>query len=201
MNFGSVAFFGSCAVYGVGDPDGLGYVQRIRHRWEAEPQDIKVFNHGVVDETSHGLVNRIGAEVDARMPDVVIIQAGLHDAMRTGAAHHPTAVPVDAFQKNIVEILKLLDGKKIGLISDVPVNDTSRPQRDESYYGNDDIVLFKEVLRKVSAEYDIPFLDLFAQVYSVGDHRGFLNDSGLYMNERGHEFVANTVVTFLKDEF
>ncbi|MDA0866715.1 MAG: GDSL-type esterase/lipase family protein, partial [Cyanobacteria bacterium] len=82
---------GDSLVYGYGDPEGGGWVERLRRRWlQPETPGHAVYNLGVRGDGVKLVAQRLDSEfryrgeLRNRLPDVVMLSVGVNDSARVG---------------------------------------------------------------------------------------------------------------------
>jgi lysophospholipase L1-like esterase len=98
-----IVVIGGSTVHGQGDPDGGGFVARLRRWHETLIVDSnRVFNLGIGGDGVCEMLARGPGECRVRRPDLIILYPGLNDTRRVGG---PDAPPQHSFE-SIRETLK-----------------------------------------------------------------------------------------------
>ena len=77
-----IVAFGASSIHGVGDPEGGGFVGRLRAWHESQHEKNLVFNLGVPGDMTAGMLTRFIPEVKFRSPDLILFYFGLNDVRR-----------------------------------------------------------------------------------------------------------------------
>jgi len=62
----NILIFGDSITWGAYDPEQGGWATRLRNYFEAKNHDVDVYNLGISDDITSGLLNRVEAEVKSR---------------------------------------------------------------------------------------------------------------------------------------
>lgn len=204
---GSIAFFGASSVYGIGDPEQGGYVQRVRQWYDKKRINGVIYNLGIPAENTNFLVKRFSQEVSRRNPELSVLHIGANDAFRKGSETAPHAVSIEQFAKNVEFLIE--KGKKLGnvaLLTPVPVDETCNPhgfpnEKKDGYYLNLDIEEYLSVLRQIVASTKTKCIDLWDEWQGLENEGELLARDGLHLSIAGHEKVARSVIRFLAIDY
>lgn len=188
---------GDSIVYGFGDPEGGGWVERLRRywMWPDSPGHV-IYNLGIrgdhVRQVTQRLENefRYRGELRNRVPDVIILSLGLNDSARLGRTngHHFTKFEVfEAELANLLDRAQLLC--PVLFVGMVPVNETRMPFLDCFYYSHADQYRYKEATRLACQARMIPYLDIFDLWQNRGANwwRLQLCQDGVHPNVSGYQ--------------
>jgi lysophospholipase L1-like esterase len=82
---------GDSLIYGFGDPEGGGWIERLRRRWMSpQGEDHALYNLGVRGDRVRQVSQRLKTEfrhrgeLRHRVPDAIILSVGLNDSARLG---------------------------------------------------------------------------------------------------------------------
>jgi len=190
--------FGDSITYGRGELPSLGWVGRLQKDFQDE--DHKgVYNLGIPGDTSVGLKKRISVECELRCRRVhpshykVVIAIGMNDLKSSD--DFKTQVSIGDFRKNVVDCIDfaLEHADEVFLFGITTVNEMITMDWEGSAFTNTDILEYNRVLKEISSEKGIKFLDLFD---SIEDIRGDLSD-GLHPNSSGYDKMYARVKEFL----
>ncbi|HUC38771.1 MAG TPA: GDSL-type esterase/lipase family protein [Candidatus Acidoferrum sp.] len=205
-----VLVFGDSITYGAWDNNG-GWVQRLR-----EPIDIKnlvdadvayfVYNLGVVDETSTGILKRLELEMAARryvneeQERIVLFNFGLNDSALIKEKEH--RVPKKQFEENLIKLIELAkkDADKVIFIGPTPVDESrANPTAwdPDKGYQNKYVREYNEIIQRVCKIKNIPFLEVFDKMLRL-EYTSLLED-GLHLSPAGHLVLYEFVRKFLED--
>jgi lysophospholipase L1-like esterase len=197
-----VVALGDSLIYGYGDPEGGGWVERLR-RQALSPERLGpiVYNLGVRGDTILHVLQRFEAEfrqrgeLRNRMPDRLILSVGVNDSARLGRVTGRHLVPFSDFQAALAELLdrasQLCPTVFIGM---VPVDEQKMPFLDALYFNHEDQYLYKEATRLACQERQIPYLDTFEIWRQRGHWADLLCSDGLHPNVQGYETLLDDIV-------
>ena len=188
---------GDSTVYGFGDPEGGGWVERLRRRWMLpNSPGHALYNLGVRGDGVQNVAHRLDAEFRCRgelrnqVPDLIVLSVGINDSARLGKAHGRHFTDLDIFRH---EIEKLLDHARVLcpvlFVGMMPVDSSRMPFAGCLYYNHADQHLFKNTTQAACKERNIPYLDIFDLWLSRGDlwWRSHLSPDGLHPNSLGYK--------------
>lgn len=189
-----IVAIGASVCEGGVDPEGGGFVGRLRKWREGEDQHNHVYNLGISGETSKQILKRLLVESRPRRPDLVIFQSGLNDSKRVGSRSAEADVPIDQFKKNIEKII--VQARSIAdlfFISVYPIDGskTTPVSWENSYYLFDDVKVYMQITRKICKEKMVPYVDIFNK-WLKEDYKKYLHD-GLHANSRGHKVIFKEI--------
>jgi lysophospholipase L1-like esterase len=199
-----IVALGDSLVYGFGDPEGGGWVERLRRRW-MQPQGSghALYNLGIRGDTAKQVSQRLEAEfryrgeLRNRVPDLIVLSVGVNDSARVARS---TGRNMTEFAMFETEMATLLDQAQqlcpVFFIGMVPVDETKMPFLDCLYYTQADQFRYKEATRIACQARQIPYLDLFERWLDRGDDwwRSRLCPDGLHPNVRGYEALLADVL-------
>ncbi len=160
---------GDSIIYGFGDPEGGGWVERLRRQWMLPDSPGHVlYNLGVRGDGVKQVQERVEhefrrrGELKNRVPDAIILAVGVNDSARLGRPNGRNFTDFDNFQAELVNLLdeaqRLCPVLFIGM---VPVNEQKMPFLDCFYYNHADQYRYKEATRIACLQRQIPYLDVF----------------------------------------
>lgn len=188
---------GDSLVYGYGDPEGGGWVERLRRQWMYPDNAGHIlYNLGVRGDTIKHVARRLESEFRYRgelrhqVPDRIILSVGVNDSARLGRLDGRCFTPFSDFQNQLAELLdRAVELCPVLFVGMVPVNEQAMPFLDAFYYNHADQHLYNEATRLACHERQIPFLDLF----DIWQQRGTswcdlqLGADGLHPNPQGYQ--------------
>lgn len=204
-----VMVFGDSIAYGAWDNNG-GWVQRLR-----EPIDVKnlidegvayfVYNLGVVDDTSTGVLKRFETEITARtylnsnQKRIVIFAIGENDSLVL-VKEKACRISKNEFEQNINKLIDL--SKKwahqtvfVGLTPVEEVKAIPLPWDESLAYKNNVIKEYNTVLKSVCKKRKVFFIEIFNEMMKL-DYKELLED-GIHPSPAGHLFIYEIVREFL----
>lgn len=211
---------GDSLVYGYGDREGGGWVERLRRKWmQADflenalaPAPIShpisapiLYNLGIRGNTIDQVAQRLEQEFSRRgeyrnrLPDGLILSVGLNDSPRVGKPNGKNYTDFDRFvwaMENLLE--RSLELGLVYFVGMVPVNCGQMPFLNLLYYNHSDQYRYKEVTRQLCAAVGIPYLDIFELWLSRGDDwwKARLGADGLHPNSLGYASLFETIVAW-----
>lgn len=198
-----VLFFGASVTQGVGDSDG-GWVDRIKRDLhsnmysgvEQVGERGSIFNLGVAGNTVEDLIKRFSDEVTARKwrdrDLVIVISIGLNDSK---ARDEPKnyLFTTEQYRHNLIELIKIAKqySDKILFVGLNPVNEKMLQPKDHSYFTQDRVRQFDQVMSEVARLFAAEKVEIFEEFLNM-DWPKMLFD-GLHPNSLGHEWIAEKV--------
>ena len=197
---------GDSIIYGFGDPEGGGWVERLRRQWMSPDSPGHVlYNLGVRGDGVKQVQERVEqefrhrGELKNRVPDAIILSVGVNDSARLGRPNGRNFIDFDNFQQ---EVANLLDQAQrlcpVLFVGMVPVNEASMPFLDCFYYNHTDQYRYKEATRLACSRRQIPYLDIFDTWIARGNDWCFnhLCKDGLHPNVAGYQALLQDVLNW-----
>lgn len=197
---------GDSLVYGYGDPEGGGWVERLRRQWmsPASPGHV-VYNLGVRgnrtvqvrDRLEHEFRHR--GELRNRVPDVIILSVGVNDSAKIQSPQGRNYTDFEEFQPTINSLLDSAQNLcPVLFVGMVPVDETKMPFQDCLYYDRENQYLYKEATRLACLERNIPYLDIFQNWLKRGEMfwKSRLSADGLHPNTLGYQTLLDDVLNW-----
>lgn len=198
-----VVVLGDSIVYGFGDPEGGGWVERLRRQWMS-PDTIGpiLYNLGVrgnrviqvCDRLDHEFRHR--GELRNRLPDVSIFSVGLNDSARVQSFQGRNYTEFNDFETALHCMLdqaqQLCNVLFVGM---TPVDESKMPFQGCLYYTLADQFRYKQATRQACLDRDIPYLDLFEIWLNRGEYwwKSRLCSDGLHPNVAGYEALLEDI--------
>ena len=197
---------GDSIVYGFGDYEGGGWVERLRRYWMLPNSPGHVtYNLGIrgdhVRQVAQRFENefRCRGELRNRVPDIIILSLGVNDSARLGRSngHHFTRFEV--FEEQLAALLdraqQLCPVMFVGM---VPVDETYMPFLNCFYYSHADQYRYKEATRLACQARQIPYLDIFDSWLNRGANWWQLQlcQDGFHPNVRGYQSLLEDVLNW-----
>jgi lysophospholipase L1-like esterase len=197
---------GDSLIYGFGDPEGGGWVERLRRQWmHPESPGHVLYNLGVRGDGVKQVQGRVEqefrnrGELKNRVPDAIIFSVGVNDSARLG---RPNGKNYTDFEIFTPELANLLDQAQrlcpVFFVGMVPVNEASMPFLDCFYYNHADQYRYKEATRLACQKRQIPYLDIFDSWMSRGNDwcNQHLCKDGLHPNVAGYQALLQDVLNW-----
>jgi lysophospholipase L1-like esterase len=191
-----IVALGDSLIYGFGDPEGGGWVERLRRFWMTpESPSHALYSLGVRGDRVRQVSSRIESEfrnrgeLRHRVPDVIILSVGLNDCARLGRPDGKNFTDFGEFQ---VDLTKLLDQAQqlcsVLFVGMTPVDEAKMPFSNCLYYNHPDQQRYKEATKLACQARQIPYLDIFEQWTARGDSwwQAKLTQDGLHPNSAGY---------------
>jgi len=197
---------GDSIIYGFGDPEGGGWVERLRRQWMMPDSPGHVlYNLGVRGDGVKQVQDRVEqefrrrGELKNRVPDAIILSVGVNDSGRLGRPDGRNFTDFETFQ---AEMTNLLDQAQqlcpVLFVGMVPVDETKMPFLDCFYYNHADQYRYKEATRVACLRRQIPYLDVFEVWKSRGTDwcSKHLSKDGLHPNVVGYQALLQDVLNW-----
>ncbi len=183
--------FGASSIYGRRDPEGSGFIGRLR-RWHEpfHPNNV-VYNLGISGESSAELVERFALEVPRRRPQLVIMHVGINDVRRVGSPAAETSRTLEQHLASVAQLIALArESAELFVVGQFPIDELrTAPYADgESFFLYKDAESYAGGVRDLCLRESVHFLDLFAE-WSKEGVLPFLDEDGLHCNSAGHQRI------------
>jgi lysophospholipase L1-like esterase len=195
---------GDSLIYGFGDPEGGGWVERLRRKWMSPEQPGHVlYNLGIrgdrVAQVSQRLEQefRYRGELRNRVPDLIILSVGVNDSARLGSLDGKNYTQFSEFQTQIFELLERSRQLcPILFVGMAPVDETKMPFLDCFYFNYQEQYRYKEATKLACQQLEIPYLDIFDRWMTRGEDwvRAQLSSDGLHPNSQGYQSLLQDVL-------
>jgi len=188
---------GDSTIYGFGDPEGGGWVERLRRRWMLpESPGHVLYNLGVRGDGVKNVARRLDAEFRSRgelrnqVPDLLVLSVGVNDSPRLGKPNGRHHTDLDVFQHEMGQLLDhALALCPVLFIGMTPVDASRMPFAGCLYYNHADQRLFNQITQDACEQRQIPYLNNFETWLSRGElwWRSHLSADGLHLNSLGYK--------------
>ena len=198
-----VIAIGDSLVYGYGDTEGGGWVDRLRLGWMNPEQPGPIFyNLGVRGDGVVQVSKRLEqefcgrGELRHRTPDFLVLSVGVNDSARAGRATGRPVTDIETFARAMDELLErsrqLCPVFFVGMI---PVNESAMPYANILHFSRAEQTQYRDVTRRLCEAHEVPYLDLFEQWTResdewVGDR---LCTDGLHPNALGYRSILTSI--------
>jgi lysophospholipase L1-like esterase len=201
-----VLVLGDSLVYGFGDPEGGGWVERLR-RLTLEPGQAGAvfYNLGVRGDGVGQVQQRLDqefryrGELRNRLPDLLVLSVGINDSARVGNPLGRHRTDFDQFQDQINELLnqarRLCPVLFVGM---TPVNEPAMPFSEVLYYAHTDQWRYREATRLACTSHNIPYLDVLNLWLGRGEPwwLPLISADGLHPNVAGYRALLHDILTW-----
>jgi lysophospholipase L1-like esterase len=187
-----IAFMGDSITQAGAGPKG--YVSLVMRGLEANGVKAVSIPAGISGHKSNDMLGRLERDVLSKKPDWMTLSCGVNDVW-----HGARGVPLDAYQRNIVQIVDLCQaaGVKVVLLTSTMIGE------DQPNPNNQKLAAYNAFLRDLAKEKKCLLADLNADmqaaIVKVGpDKKGnLLTSDGVHMNPAGNVLMASGVLKAL----
>lgn len=197
---------GDSLIYGFGDPQGGGWVERLRRQWmSVDSSGHALYNLGIrgngIAQVSGRLEQefRQRGELRNRLPDLIIFSVGVNDSPRVGRRDGRNYTDFNLFQEQLADLLdKAQQLCPVVFVGMTPVDESKMPFLDCLYYNHADQYRYKEATRIACNVWQVPYLDIFDLWMERGEEwvRSRLCPDGLHPNSKGYEALLEDVLAW-----
>jgi lysophospholipase L1-like esterase len=201
-----IVVLGDSLVYGFGDPEGGGWVERLRRLWMSpESTGHVLYNLGVRGDRTNSVAQRLEVEfrhrgeLRNRVPDLIILSVGINDSARLGRSDGRNYTDFPAFEAEITSLLDMAQQLcPVLFVGMVPVDEAKMPFVDCLYYNHADQYLYKEATKIACNQRRIPYLDVFQQWMERSKtwRTQRLSEDGLHPNTLGYQSLLEDVTNW-----
>ncbi|MEL7068404.1 MAG: GDSL-type esterase/lipase family protein [Cyanobacteria bacterium J06581_3] len=198
-----VIAIGDSLVYGYGDSEAGGWVERLRLGWmdPANPGPI-LYNLGVRGDGVTQIARRFErefcdrGELRHRKPDVLVFSFGVNDSARAGRANGRPVTDLSTFGQSVRQLLqRASDLCPVYFVGMVPVNEAAMPFANILHFSQAEQKHYRDVTRQMCESANVPYLDLFEQWTQHGDEWvcDRLCPDGIHPNILGYRTIFEAV--------
>ena len=201
-----VVALGDSLIYGYGDYDGGGWVERLRRQWMSPQGGGHVlYNLGVrgdrVAQVSQRLEQEFSCrgELRNRLPDLILLSVGVNDSSRIGKPEGKLYTNLEDFRLQIAHLLNVAQNLcPVLFIGMTPVDPDKMPFMNCLYYNHFDQYRYKEVTLQACQQRNIPYLDIFDLWLSRGEDwiKTQLGEDGLHPNVSGYQTLLADIMAW-----
>ncbi len=183
-----IAFLGDSITQG-GASNASGYVRRVISGLEANGIRATMIPAGISGHKSNQMLERLDRDVISKKPDWMTLSCGVNDVW-----HGANGVPLDAYQKNITEIVDRAQaaGIKVMILTATMIRE------DATTTENQKLAPYNDFLRKLAVEKHCLLADLNADMQAAlkpGPHHDHqLTSDGVHMNPLGDRMMARGIL-------
>lgn len=190
-----VVAMGDSLIYGFGDPDGGGWVERLRRQWMSQEAAPVLYNLGVRGDAVRQVAQRLDTEfrhrgeIRRRLPEVLLLSVGLNDSARLGHAHGRNLTDLEDFEFELANLLDRAQGLATVLfVGMTPVDEACMPFAN-LYYTHADQQRYSTATQAACEARQIPHLNVWERWTQRGEEwwRSRLCPDGLHLNSLGYE--------------
>ena len=201
-----IVAIGDSLVYGYGDPEGGGWVERLRRQWlQPESPGHAIYNLGVRADTVQRVSDRLVQEFQTRgefrnrVPDLLLLSVGLNDTARVSRPTGRICTDLEVFQAQTDELLEAATTLcPVLFIGMTPVLEERMPFAEVLHYNHNDQARYKEATQQACRRRNIPYLDLFDLWLSRGESwwRSRVSTDGLHPNVLGYRSLLADITAW-----
>ena len=192
--------FGASTCEGKGDPQGGGFVGRLKTWREIEDyQQNYVYNLGISGNTSSDVLKRFLPEAKPRHPDLVIFQFGGNDIRREGSGQAEIKISLAEYIDNVTQLIfQVKQISQVMFISSIPIDDSKTQPISwvPYYYAQKDVAIYALKLQEICAYHQVPYLDILND-WLKQDYLKYLHIDGLHPSVLGHQNIFEQLKTKL----
>lgn len=195
----SVTFIGASSTEGFVDPEGGGFVGRFRSWLQSQNPKYSVYNLGIQNDTSTGILKRAIPELIPRHCQLVIVQVCTNDAAREEKIENPPKVPLVQMEDNFYTLINQLQmSSEVICLSPTPIDQskTTPVSWDDRYYLMEDIDRYHQKAFEICQSLGVDYLDIFSD-WQKQDYFSLLDQDGLHPNSEGHQKIAQIIIDHL----
>jgi len=166
-----VIAIGDSLIYGYGDSEGGGWVERLRRGWmDPETPGPIFYNLGVRGDGVVQVAKRLErefcdrGELRHRTPDVLVLSFGVNDSARAGRANGRPVTDLETFELAFLRLLQQACALcPVYFVGMVPINESAMPFANVLYFNRLEQRRYRDVMRRLCEANRVPYLDLLAQ--------------------------------------
>jgi lysophospholipase L1-like esterase len=199
----AICAFGDSIVHGRGDNLDRGWAGRLRKYFEAKDYYNVFYNLGIPGDTSTELLKRFQTECAARMQKkhesdrfVVLVGIGLNDSRYVDKIGNAQTEP-ELFRENVLRLVEIAKKytAEIVFVGLTPVDEKLTNPYETTYFFNERVEEFNNIIRSCCADLDVLFVDLFNEMKKL-DYPALLGD-GVHPSPAGYEKMYDIIKEFL----
>lgn len=191
-----IVALGDSLIYGFGDPEGGGWVERLRRHWMTpESPSHALYSLGVRGDRVRQVAQRIESEfrnrgeLRHRVPDVIILSVGLNDSARLGRLDGKNFTAFEEFQADLEILLERAQQLcSVLFVGMTPINEAKMPFSNCLYYNHADQCRYRDATQLACKNRQIPYLDILEKWLNRGEAwwSARLTQDGLHPNSAGY---------------
>jgi len=174
-----ILILGDSLTEGMGVDEALTYPRVLEKKLRERKKDVVIINGGVSGSTTSSGLTRLKWHLKNKV-DVLAIQLGANDGLR--------GLDLNVSKKNLLEIIKVAEEKKIKVI----LLGVLMPPN----YGKKYVSDFEKMYQDIASKKKLSFYKVILKDVA-GDPQYNLPD-GIHPNERGHQKIASNLLDFME---
>lgn len=198
-----VIAIGDSLVYGYGDCEGGGWVERLRLGWMNPEQPGPIFyNLGVRGDGVMQVARRLEQEFSGRgelrhrTPDVLVLSVGINDSARAGRPEGRPVTDIETFERVLEGLLaRSRQLCPVFFVGMVPINEAAMPFANILHFSRAEQARYRDVTQRLCRAHDVPYLDLLTAWEQQGNEwvSDRLCTDGLHPNALGYRSILDAV--------
>jgi lysophospholipase L1-like esterase len=186
----------------IGDSIRIGYQPVVMKKLKSLAE---VWGPEVNGGTSSNVIKNLHYWVKEQAPDIVHINAGLHD-LRTlyyNSGPGVNVIPLDHYRDNIRTIFDYVKTRTDARLIWATTTPVIYEKAHEAHTGsadfdryNEDVIAYNRAALKIAAKMNVPVNDLYQLVMSATPEKIIRND-GVHFTEEGNEMLGNQVAQMI----
>ena len=168
-----------------------GYCKPLYHKLK---DSYNIFHIPHNTSNSRLVVRCIDSWLGASNPDIISINAGLHDLKKVGpnskSSDGTPNVSIEDYEDNFEKIINTINShsKNISLylVANTPVIEKFCSSRTRRY--NKNVIEYNSVLKSLSSKYDLPYIDLYEPLYE--NLEKYISTDGVHLTPAGEKECA-----------
>ena len=194
---------GDSLVYGYGDTEAGGWVERLKINLMNSESGHVIYNLGIRGDRTEQVQKRLEDEFNHRgeirnkYPDMIILSVGVNDTPRLGHPQGRNLTNFELYQEQVKQLLE--KAKKLApvfFVGTTPVDEEKMPFLDCLYFNLRDQYHYKEATKRICQQENVPYLDVFDLWMSRGDNwrKQQMSADGLHPNAKGYAHLYQEII-------
>ena len=183
----------------IGDSIRMGYTPAVEEGLEGWGKVLGI--GGVQGGNTRNVLAHLDQWAIRPAPDIVYLNAGLHDMARDPGPGPENRVPPSEYAGNLRRIFERLRRETEARLLFALTTPVDLPRQHAVDYGvnrtSEDVILYNETAGRVTAELGIPTLDLYQVVVDRGTDR-LLAEDGVHFTAAGSAVLGRAVADFIR---
>lgn len=198
-----VIAIGDSLVYGYGDCEGGGWVERLRLGWMNPEQPGPIFyNLGVRGDGVMQVARRLEQEFSGRgelrhrTPDVLVLSVGINDSARAGRPEGRPVTDIETFERVLEGLLaRSRQLCPVFFVGMVPINEAAMPFANILHFSRAEQARYRDITQRLCRAHDVPYLDLLTAWEQQSNEwvSDRLCTDGLHPNALGYRSILDAV--------
>ncbi len=194
---------GDSGVYGWGDRDSGGWVERLRLNWMNNPQSPIIYSLGIRGDGLENVASRwqkewgVRGELRRQLPDAVLLAVGLNDTAKVGRSDGRPQLTAKAYRFGLHQLLKEISQRThVMMIGLTPVDETAMPFADCLWYSNEASSIYEAQIEDACLEINVPFLPIHQAMLNEPDFNQWIEPDGIHLNSSGHHWIYQRIMNW-----